>query len=155
VNVANWVRREAEATIYKDATGYLTRYLRDNSEGSFPPQIDVCRDFEANPIEYHLDVQTTIKAPENRFSISSGQYERVRCLSITLSFHSKQRGADYWMQMESMALGIFQKPTKVYVLVRICDLNRWNVKMKIFVDPMRLKGSELACEADQWFITTR
>jgi hypothetical protein len=56
--------------------------------------------------------------------------------------------------MESMALSLFQ-PTKVYVIMRVYDLMTPNVKMKIFVDPMRFKGSKLDFEADQWFVTTR
>jgi hypothetical protein len=58
------------------------------------------------------------------------------------------------MQMESMALSMFQ-PTKVYVIMRVYDLMTPDVKMKIFVDPMRFRGSKLDFEADQWFVTSK
>jgi hypothetical protein len=57
--------------------------------------------------------------------------------------------------METMALGVFEQPEKVYVILRVYDLMTPDVKMKIFVDPLRFKGSKLDFEAEQWFVTTR
>jgi hypothetical protein len=57
--------------------------------------------------------------------------------------------------MEAMALRVFQQPYKVYVIMRVFDLTTLNVGMKMFVDPIRFRGSKLDFEADQWFVTTR
>jgi hypothetical protein len=152
--MANWVGRETADIVYKDETGDLTRYLRENCEGSFPHQILQHWDFAAHPIEYYLEVKSTTGPCANRFYMSNGQYKRVRYPAIALLYHWKRPDADYWTQMESMALSLFQ-PTKVYVIMRVYDLMTPNVKMKIFVDPMRFKGSKLDFEADQWFVTSK
>jgi hypothetical protein len=55
--------------------------------------------------------------------------------------------------MEDMALGLFQQPSKVYVLLQVFGVETPSMGMKIFVDPLRLKGSKLNFEADQWFVT--
>jgi hypothetical protein len=57
--------------------------------------------------------------------------------------------------MENMALGVCEQPEKVYVILRVYDLMTADVKMKIFVDPLRFKGLRLDFEAEQWFVTTR
>jgi hypothetical protein len=56
--------------------------------------------------------------------------------------------------METMALGSSERPTKVYVIMRVFDLMTSNVGMKMFVDPLRFKGSTLGFEAEQWYVTT-
>ena len=57
--------------------------------------------------------------------------------------------------MESMALGIPEpQPSKVYVIMRVFDLMEQDVGLKIFVDPLRFKETELNFEAEQWFVST-
>jgi hypothetical protein len=56
--------------------------------------------------------------------------------------------------MEAMAPGVFETPNKIYVIMRVFDLISPEVGMKIFVEPLRFKGSKLNFEADQWFVTT-
>lgn len=59
-----------------------------------------------------------------------------------------------WAQMESMALERSEQPAKVYVILRVYDLMTLDVKIKIFVDPLRFKRAKLDFEAEQWFVTT-
>jgi hypothetical protein len=56
--------------------------------------------------------------------------------------------------METMALGPSERPTEVYVIMRVYDLMTSDVRMKMFVDPLRFKGSKLGFEAEQWYVTT-
>ena len=45
--------------------------------------------------------------------------------------------------------------SKVYVILRVFDLMTSHVGMRIFVDPLRFKGTALDFEADQWFVRTK
>jgi hypothetical protein len=56
--------------------------------------------------------------------------------------------------METMALELVERPTKVYVIMRVYNLMTPNVGMKVFVDPLQFKGSKLDFEAEQWFVST-
>jgi hypothetical protein len=56
--------------------------------------------------------------------------------------------------MDTMAPGMFQTPSKIYVIMRVFDLATPDIGMKIFVNPLRFKGSKLDFEVDQWFVTT-
>lgn len=56
--------------------------------------------------------------------------------------------------MEKMSRRLFE-PTKVYVIMRVFDLMTPNVDMKIFVDPLRFRGTLLDFEAEQWLVKTR
>jgi hypothetical protein len=149
--MANWVGRETADIVYTDKTGAVTRYLRQNSEGSFPHEIPEHWNFASHPIEYYLEVKSTTGHCSSRFYMSSGQYKRVYMLPQSI-FPTEL--ANTKIKMEAMALGAFQQPCKVYVIMRVFDLTTPNVGMKIFVDPIRFKGSKLDFEADQWFVTT-
>lgn len=76
-NMANWTGRETADIVYNDDSGQLTQYLRDHSEGIFPFQIHEGRNFQTHPIEYYLEVKTTVGPCGTRFYMSSGQYKRV------------------------------------------------------------------------------
>jgi uncharacterized protein YeaO (DUF488 family) len=56
--------------------------------------------------------------------------------------------------MEDMALGVFRPKNRIYVIMRVYDLATPDVGLKIFVDPLRFKGSKLEFEADKWFVKT-
>jgi hypothetical protein len=56
--------------------------------------------------------------------------------------------------MDTMAPGMFQTPSKIYVIMRVFDLATPDIGMKIFVNPLRFKGSKLDFEVDQLFVTT-
>ncbi|KAH6212673.1 hypothetical protein HBI42_148920 [Parastagonospora nodorum] len=132
-DMTNWTGRETADIVYKDTSGVLTQYLRDHSEGDFPPQIREDHNFDECPIEYYLEVKSTTGPCGTRFYMSGGQYKR----------------------MEMMKLGQLRQPSKVYVLMRVFDLMTAEVDMKIFVDPLGQPGTKLEFEADQWFVTTK
>ncbi|KAF2825039.1 hypothetical protein CC86DRAFT_420454 [Ophiobolus disseminans] len=131
--ISNWLGRETADLVYKDCTGDLTQYLRAHCEGSFPSQISERRNFMRDPIEYFLEVKSSTHDYSTRFYMSGGQYTR----------------------MENMALEEDTPPSRVYVILRVYDLTRPNVGLKIFVDPMRFKGRELDFEAEKWYVTAR
>jgi hypothetical protein len=147
--LANWLGRETADLVYTDNDGTFTQYLRDHCEGSFPHQIPAARNFETHPIEYYLEVKTSTQAYDTRFYMSSGQYKRV---SPVASSSDKTLTSDAALQMEDMALPVFQQPDKVYVIMRVYDIMSPNVGVKIFVDPLRLKGTRLVFEAEKWFV---
>jgi hypothetical protein len=62
--------------------------------------------------------------------------------------------ANMRLQMETMTPEVSETPDRVYVILRVYDLMTPEIGMKIFVDPLRFKGSKLDFEADQWFVTT-
>lgn len=55
--------------------------------------------------------------------------------------------------MENMALPIFGQPEKVYVIMRVYNLMHGEVELKIFVDPVRHRGTKLRFEAEKWCVT--
>ena len=55
--------------------------------------------------------------------------------------------------MEDMALEDSQQPSQVYVILRVYDLMKSNVGLKIFVDPSRFKGTRLDFETEKWYVT--
>lgn len=73
----NWVGRETADIVYTDRTGDLTRYLRRECTGGFPEQIALDHDHVGVPIEYFLEVKSTVGACNTRFFLSGGQYKRV------------------------------------------------------------------------------
>ncbi|KAH4095486.1 hypothetical protein HBH46_167370 [Parastagonospora nodorum] len=132
-DMTNWTGQETADIVYKDTSGELTQYLRDHSEGDFPPQIREDHSFDECPIEYYLEVKSTTGPCGTRFYMSGGQYKR----------------------METMKLGQLRQPSKVYVLMRVFDLMTAEVDMKIFVDPLGQPGMKLEFEVEKWFVTTK
>ncbi|KAF2654846.1 hypothetical protein K491DRAFT_599984 [Lophiostoma macrostomum CBS 122681] len=130
--IRDWRGHETADIVYTDRNGALTQYLRNVCEGSFPTQL-ADHDHVTHPIEYYLEVKTTTGECETRFYMSNIQYKR----------------------MEDMALCDGQRPTRVYVILRVFHLVTPNVRMKFFVDPWRLRGTHLDFEAEQWFGYTR
>ncbi|ORY18241.1 hypothetical protein BCR34DRAFT_596464 [Clohesyomyces aquaticus] len=128
-DLQEWRGRETADLVYTDRSGHLTQHLRTNCIGGFPGQIPEIHNFATHPIEYYLEVKTTTSACGTRFYLSNSQYKR----------------------MEDMAIGLFQQPNKLYVLLRVFDLVTPNVGLKLFVDPWKLRGSDLEFEAEQWF----
>jgi hypothetical protein len=55
--------------------------------------------------------------------------------------------------MESMALEQNPQRSQIYVIIRVCDLITPDVKMKVFVDPVRFRGAGLEFEAQGWVVT--
>jgi hypothetical protein len=147
--LANWLGRETADLVYTDSDGAFTQYLRDHCEGSFPHQIPVARNFVTRPIEYYLEVKTSTQAYDTRFYMSSGQYQRVSPVASSFD-RSLTFGAA--IKMEDMALPVFQQPDKVYVIMRVYDIMSPNVGLKIFVEPLRFKGTGLVFEAEKWFV---
>ncbi|KAF2704317.1 hypothetical protein K504DRAFT_507325 [Pleomassaria siparia CBS 279.74] len=136
-DLQNWTGREIADIVYTDRTGSLTQYLRDHGEGhSSAFAIPVNHNHAEHPIEYFLEVKTTPGPCNSRFFMSDVQCKR----------------------MERMSLGIFlstsQLPKKVYVILRVFDIVKPNVGLKIFVDPWRLRGTNLLVNAEQWIGTT-
>jgi hypothetical protein len=83
-DLANWAGQETADIVYLDTTGALTDYLRQNSEGRFPHQISEYRNFGSHPIEYYLEIKSTVGVCGTRFYMSGGQYNRVRTVSCLL-----------------------------------------------------------------------
>lgn len=52
--------------------------------------------------------------------------------------------------MHKMAVKADQEPTRVYVIVRVFDVLSKDKGCKIFVDPVRLKGTDIEFEAERW-----
>lgn len=160
-NLSNWHGRETADLVYLDQTGELTQFLRDRCKGGFPQQVGPNWNFEADPIEYYLEVKTSTTSCETRFYMSGAQYDRVsHDWSICLNREGlcgclQKMMADIMLQMESMALRVFQRPTKIYVILRVFHLMSANVGLKIFVDPFRFKGSILDFETENWHVYAR
>jgi hypothetical protein len=55
--------------------------------------------------------------------------------------------------MESMALKKNPKRSQIYVIIRVYDLITPEVKMKVFVDPVRFMGEGLEFESERWVVT--
>lgn len=54
------------------------------------------------------------------------------------------------MQIADMALRDGDAPRRVYVIMRVYELTSTNVGVKMFVDPLRLRGQYLDFEVQQW-----
>jgi hypothetical protein len=55
--------------------------------------------------------------------------------------------------MEIMALEQNPQRSQIYVIIRVYDLITPEVKMKVFVDPVRFRGKGLEFEAEGWVVT--
>lgn len=109
-----------------------------------------------SPIEYYLEVKSTTGRCGTRFYMSGKQYERVRQPKLVdLRVIDIENHTDSREQMESMALGLLKPSNKVYVILRVYDLLTPNVGLKIFVDPLRFKGTQLEFETEQWYVNTK
>jgi hypothetical protein len=74
----NWEGVEVADIVYTDATGELTKYLRAKCEGVFPAQITGDWNFRAKPIQYFVEVKSTLETcGKGLFHLSGGQYKRV------------------------------------------------------------------------------
>ncbi|KAF2875580.1 hypothetical protein BDV95DRAFT_278391 [Massariosphaeria phaeospora] len=129
----NWVGRETTDIVYTDETGDLTQYLREHCTGGFPDGIATNRDHAAEPIEYFLEVKTTTGACNTRFYMSDSQHKR----------------------MQRLAVSVMNRPDRIYVILRVFNLASPDVDVKIFVDPLRLRGSVVDFEVGTWFGKTR
>jgi hypothetical protein len=57
--------------------------------------------------------------------------------------------------MESMALEKNPQLSQVHVIMRVYDLMTPDVKMKVYVDPMRFRGEGLEFEVGGWVVTAK
>ncbi|OAL53028.1 hypothetical protein IQ07DRAFT_585016 [Pyrenochaeta sp. DS3sAY3a] len=127
-DLGHWSGRETSDIVYTDRHGHLTRVLRRACTGGFPAQIGDDHDHAAQPIEYYIEVKSTTSDVGQRFFVSPGQYDRI---------------AD-------MALRDGEAPRRVYVIMRVYELTSGSVGVKMFVDPLRLRGRYLEFEVQQW-----
>ncbi|RAR05911.1 hypothetical protein DDE83_007182 [Stemphylium lycopersici] len=133
----DWVGVETADIVYTDRDGVLSKWLRENCTGDFPPQIPRDHDFSARPIEYFVEVKGTTGPCDGRFYLSAGQYERMQAMTL--------RGGEL--------------PDKVYVIVRAYNVRPGSLHdepdtleygLKAFVDPLRLNGRFLRLESQGW-----
>lgn len=137
--------------MYLDRHGALTAYLRRYCIDSFPSQIPLDHDHQTCPVEYFLEVKSTPGNSKTRFYMSYGQYERV-CARTACNQRQIKLTIE---QMETMSHALSHGQLQVYVILRISDLLTPRVKLNIFVDPLRFKGSHLNFEAEKWYVTMR
>lgn len=71
--------RETADLVYTDRSGAFTKYLRQECVGMFPFE---GRDFAARPVEYYLEVKTSVHDYDAVFYMSHGQYKRVSATRI-------------------------------------------------------------------------
>ncbi|KAI4933089.1 hypothetical protein J4E85_003492 [Alternaria conjuncta] len=125
--IANWQGRETADIVYTDRDGTLTQWLKGRCTGGYPAS-STERDFAKHPIEYYLEVKSTTSACETRFFLSAGQYKL----------------------MHEMAVQRDQEATRMYVIMRVSYLSSDDKGLKIYVDPVRLKGTYVDFEAEGW-----
>jgi len=146
--LSNWVGRETADLVYTDRTGTFTRYMTQNCVGMFPI---VTRNYSTHPIEYYLEVKTSILGCSALFYMSNSQYKRVS--------HGRSRfprsciDTNIGLKMRNMALPVFGQPDRVYVIMRVYNLMDDEVGLKIYVDPWRHKGTKLKFKAEKWCVT--
>jgi hypothetical protein len=57
--------------------------------------------------------------------------------------------------MDSMALEKNPQLSQVHVIMRVYDLMTPDVKMKVYVDPIRFRGEGLEFEVGGWVVTAK
>jgi hypothetical protein len=52
--------------------------------------------------------------------------------------------------MHDMAVRTDEEPTKLYVIIRVFNVESEDVGWEVFVDPVRLMGTDIMFEAEGW-----
>ncbi|KAN0093560.1 hypothetical protein V8E51_016744 [Hyaloscypha variabilis] len=115
-----WEGYENADIIYNDTTGEFTKLLIDNG------YLD--RNVWANaiPPKYSLEVKTTTGECDTPFFLGLKQYR----------------------QMCRMKLEDGKPSAEVYIIFRVFNLDKYNIDMRIYVDPAGMEGKELEFNLD-------
>ncbi|KAK0653491.1 hypothetical protein DIS24_g5934 [Lasiodiplodia hormozganensis] len=118
-----WHGAETSDIVYHDAAGALTAELRE--KGYFGADAVIERP------TYYIEVKTTTRGCEEPLFMSGAQY----------------------LRMQRMALTPGTPAAEVYVLVRVFNLEREDVGLRVYVDPERHKrAGVLAFNVDTWIV---
>ncbi|KAL9115876.1 MAG: hypothetical protein Q9227_000244 [Pyrenula ochraceoflavens] len=116
--------------MFQDVDRTLERFLESKAKHGFP--VPAASRGSAKPIEYLIEVKTTVGACSTPLFMSSDQYELMKEKDI------RKDAA---------------RPKQVYVIARVYNLLRSEIGMEIYVDPWRLVESDvLKVVADKWKI---
>ncbi|KAB2569987.1 hypothetical protein DBV05_g11337 [Lasiodiplodia theobromae] len=120
-----WNGAETSDIVYHDTEGAFTAQLRE--KGYLEDRIT---DVTDNPT-YYIEVKTTTRGCEEPLFMSGAQYAR----------------------MQRMALMPGTPAAEVYVLVRVFNLEREDVGLRVYVDPDRYRlAGALAFSVDTWIV---
>lgn len=124
-----WTAPEIADIMYEDNSGQMETFLRKISFQSFPQSSTASEWGPGEPIEYLIEVKTTLGPCQTPFFMSMNQYQLMRRHAIS------DTGG---------------RPRTVYMIARVYNLLSDNIGMEVFVDPWRLKDDVLEFVADPW-----
>ena len=123
-----WNAPEVADIMYKDVGGYMRKVLEDFSIDGLPNWWAATEaSLSANrSIKYRLEVKTTEGPCDHPFYMSRNQFKQMRQCSVAAH----------------------RQPAEVYVIVRVFNLGREDIGIRLFVDPWRLWDTKLKFESD-------
>lgn len=124
-----WKEPETADIVYDDKEGEFTQLLIAHD------YLDDIIWATAKPT-YFLEVKTTTKECVTKFFLSKSQYQRVSCCCKSGWLDTDKT------QMQRMKLGAHASD-EVYIILRVFNLDKRNIDMRLYVDPAGMEDKEL------------
>ncbi|KAF2738695.1 hypothetical protein EJ04DRAFT_549620 [Polyplosphaeria fusca] len=126
----SWYGKESGDLIYTDSDRSLTKWMKGQCEESFVAELEN----HQGPIRYLIEVKTTTGPCSREFYMAHKQFEL----------------------MEDCSIGDVSGERLVYVLFRVYEVSSGDIGFRVFLDPWRLRKSELLFETTgQWEVQVR